>query len=69
MILKPAYLESNEDVDQSCDKQSLINGHVIDKSFEILKQTILDKFSSLKLDTPSTDNPGIKMDPIQRSAG
>ena len=27
--LKPTYSKSNEDVDQSCEKQTLINGHVI----------------------------------------
>ena len=46
---KPKDLESIEDVDQSFRKQTLLkNGRGIDKNFEILVSTLLNKFNSLK---------------------
>ena len=45
---KPKDLESIEDVDQSFRKQTLLkNGRGIDKNFEILVSTLLNKFNSL----------------------
>ena len=46
--LKHKDLNSNRNVDQSCKKETLLNnGRGIDKNFEILESTLLDKFNSL----------------------